>query len=220
MRESGLRGWARALSRRLQFVPYQPESWSVSRWNQSYASGQLTYFSALDELARYSTLIGYLRFFNDKPNILDVGCGPGLLRQQLDNTRFRQYTGIDLSSEAVRRAESLSDERTSFVCGDFLDFAGPKVDVVVFNEVLYFAPSPSQMLDHVGSLLHDGGLLLTSMWRHPGDRALWRLLDQRFEALDAVQISNESSRLAPKGWRISCHRNAVPLAGRNERLGL
>jgi 2-polyprenyl-3-methyl-5-hydroxy-6-metoxy-1,4-benzoquinol methylase len=196
------------VGRRLHLLPYQPESWSVGKWNQFYASGQLTYFSALDELARYSTLIGYLNFFSERPSVLDVGCGPGVLRQRLDDDRFCAYTGIDLSTEAIRRAESLSDERTSFVCGDFLDFDGPKVDIVVLNEVLYFAPSAAQMLDHVASLLHDGGLLLTSMWRHPGDRALWRILDRHFEALDAVRVSNEASRLAPKGWRISCHRKS------------
>lgn len=208
MKVTKMRDWAQVLSRRLQLLPYQPESWSVAKWDQSYASGQLTYFSGLDELARYSTLIGYLTFLSDKPSVLDVGCGPGLLRQRLDDELFSTYTGIDLSPEAIRRAQSLSDDRTSFVCGNFLDFAGPKVDIVVLNEVLYFAPSPPQMLDHVASLLHDGGLLLTSMWRHPGDRALWRLLDQRFEALDAVRVSNEASRLAPKGWRISCHRKS------------
>ena len=220
MREKVRRAWDRAMSRGRLVRPYRPESWSVARWNESYASGQLTYFADLDELARYSILIGYLRFFNGRPSILDVGCGPGLMRQRLDDKRFRQYVGIDLSAEAIRRAGSMADERTTFVCGDFTDFDGPTVDVVVLNEVLYFAASPARMLDHVGACLRAGGLLLTSIWRHPGDLSLWRLLDQRFEALDAVRVCNESSRLAPDGWRISCHRNPTVETAATLGMGL
>jgi 2-polyprenyl-6-hydroxyphenyl methylase/3-demethylubiquinone-9 3-methyltransferase len=203
-----IRVWAEETGRRLSLLPHKSESWTIAKWNHSYASGQLTYFSALDELARYSILVGYLSFFSGEPTIIDVGCGSGLLRQRLDNESFCHYTGIDLSTEAIRSAGYLADERTSFVCGDFLDFEGSKADIVVLNEVLYFVPSVTQMLDKVESCLSDGGMLLTSMWRHPGDRSLWRLLDRRFEALDAVRVRNESSRLARKGWRISCHRKS------------
>jgi 2-polyprenyl-3-methyl-5-hydroxy-6-metoxy-1,4-benzoquinol methylase len=196
------------VSRRLSLRPYRSEQWSVPKWDESYASGQLMYFSALDELARYSLLIGYLDFFSGEPTIVDVGCGAGLMRKRLESRRFSQYTGIDLSSEAIVRAGSLADDRTSFLCGDFLDFDGPKADVVVLNEVLYFAPSVPELLDKVDSSLRDGGMLLTSMWRHPGDRSIWRLLDRRFEILDAVRVRDESSRLAPHGWRISCHRKS------------
>jgi SAM-dependent methyltransferase len=142
------------------------------------------------------------------------------MRQRLDDKRFRQYVGIDLSAEAIRRAGSMADEPTTFVCGDFTDFDGPTVDVVVLNEVLYFAASPARMLDHVGECLRAGGLLLTSIWRHPGDRSLWRLLDQRFEALDVVRVCNESSRLAPDGWPISCHRNPTVETAANPGMGL
>ena len=55
-RESSLRAWAQVLGRHLRLLPYQPESWSAAKWDQFYASGQLRYFSGLDELGRYSTL--------------------------------------------------------------------------------------------------------------------------------------------------------------------
>jgi hypothetical protein len=85
---------------------------------------------------------------------------------------------------------------------------------------LYFAASPARLLERVGTCLRDGGLLLTSIWRHPGDLSLWRLLDQRFEPLDAVRVCNESSRFAPEGWRISCHRKPTLETAATPGMGL
>src|SRR5664280_1484384 len=88
--------WLRGLSR------HRPEQWAVADWNRAYASGQLAYFGDIDELARYSILAGYLRRFGGEPDIIDVGCGYGLLRRHLEGTPFASYLGIDISDEAVR----------------------------------------------------------------------------------------------------------------------
>ena len=201
------------LARWSGLVPYRPERWTEQDWARAYTSGQLDYFADLDELARYSILAGYARVFGSGSRILDVGCGSGLLRQSLGDVAFTSYLGVDLSADAVEQARHRADDRTDFRVGDVMALDLPVADIVVLNEVLYFAPDPGAMLDRIRSLLADGGILVTSIWRHPADRVLWRLIDARFERLDAVLVRDEGSRLARRGWRMACYRRSACAAG-------
>jgi SAM-dependent methyltransferase len=201
----GVKAIVRGAVRSSGLFGYQPEHWSTADWARAYGSGQLDYFRELDDLGRYSLVAGYVRFFGSS-RILDVGCGPGLLRLFLDDRALTRYVGVDLSAEAIDRAQQHADARTEFRRGDVMVMDLPKVELVVLNEVLYFAPDPTAMLDRVAALLADDGILVTSMWRHPADRLLWRLIDDRFHPLDKVWIRNEASKLARRGWSVACHR--------------
>jgi SAM-dependent methyltransferase len=197
---------ALGVARSVGVLGYRPERWSSADWTRAYGSGQLDYFANLDELGRYSMLLGYIGFFGGRPSILDVGCGPGLLRARICDSDFGGYVGIDPNAEAIAMGAHLADERTQLRQCELVDIRDELFDVVVLNEVLYFARSPGDMLADSSRLLRRDGVLLTSMWHHPGDRALWRMIDDRFEPLDSVEIRNRSSRLATRGWRVACHR--------------
>ena len=119
---------------------------------------------------------------------------------------FDTYLGLDLSAEAVKSASRLSDGRTDFMVGDAMEIDLPPTDVVVVNEMLYYMRSPRTLLERVASVLRPGGIVLTSIWRHPGDRALWRLLDDEFELVSAARTRTEGNRHNRLGWRVSYHR--------------
>lgn len=193
-------------ARRARLLPYRTERWSVEEWQSAYRTGRLDYFESLPELARYSVLAGYLVTFGAGRAILDIGCGRGILRERLRDLEFRTYTGIDLSGEAIRAASVLTDARTSFFCGDVGEIDLPAADIAVLSEVLYYARDPSAMLDAIDGAVAPGGLILTSMWRHPGDQALWRLLDRRYGLVDVTDVRNRANTLARRGWRVACHR--------------
>ena len=186
--------------------PYRPERWSAQRWERAYASGEFDYMSDDSELPRYSLLIGYLRTYPGTPSVLDIGCGSGLLRRLLAEGDFDTYVGIDISEEAIKSASGLADGRTSFTVGDATTMDLAPTDVVVLNEVIYYAPAPRALLRRVASIVRPGGLVLTSIWRHPGDRALWRLLDDELERVSASQTRAENNAFNRRGWRVSCHR--------------
>ena len=185
---------------------YQPERRSAKDFERVYASGRFDYFSEAYELPRYSALLGYLRMYPGTPTVLDVGCGPGLLRQLLTREDFSAYHGIDISAEAIKKASPLADDRTSFSLGDVLTSDPPPADVVVLNEVLYYISPPSALLDHVASLVTPGGFVLASIWRHGGDRALWRLLDRAFVRVSACRVRPEGNPYNHRGFRVSWHR--------------
>ena len=90
--------------------------------------------------------------------------------------------------------------------GDAMAIDLPQADVVVLNEMIYYMRSPRTLLERVASVIRPGGLVLTSIWRHPGDRALWRLLDREFELVCAARTRAENNPYNRLGWRISCHR--------------
>lgn len=194
------------VARRARLLPYEPERWTIDQWDVAYRTGRLDHFASLDELPRYALLAGYLTTFGHGKAILDVGCGQGLLRQLLGGVGFTHYTGIDLSAAAIDAARTLEDDRTTFIQGDVMTVELPTVDIVVLNEVLYYAAGPAAMLDTVDRALSVGGLVLTSMWRHPGDEALWSLLDRHYAAIDVTDVRNRANTLAKRGWRVACHR--------------
>lgn len=201
-------GVMRRLALRAGVIRYRTEPWSSEEWRRGYDSGHLDYFAGLDELPRYSLLLGYILFLGGDPEILDVGCGQGLLRARLDGLSFRRYVGIDPTEPAIERARGLEDERTRFVLGDVRDrsLSLGSFDIVVCNEVLSVSTDPVAVLDRVHELLRPGGCLLTCVWHHAGDEQLWRLVDRRFDPVDRVEASNPANPIAVRGWRVSCHR--------------
>jgi 2-polyprenyl-6-hydroxyphenyl methylase/3-demethylubiquinone-9 3-methyltransferase len=198
--------WAPRL---LRIVHYRPEQWAVSEWDRAYSSGQLAYFGDMDELARYSILTGYVRHLGGQPTIVDIGCGGGLLRRHLQGLPFASYLGIDISDVAVRQAMTLADDRTTFVCDDVITSDIPAADVIVLNEVLYFVEDPGALLGRIATVLHPGGRLMVSMWRHSGDHLLWAQLGRRFPLEDQVDVRNPASSLSRRGWRVASYYSAT-----------
>ncbi len=195
----------RALDRGL--LPYRPERHPPERFEAGYRTGDFEYYAQLDEMPRYGVLLGYVTYFGDVPDVLDIGCGRGLLRIRLPEDAFRSYVGVDLAGAAIDAARALEDGRTRFVHGDARTLDLPHADVVVLNEVLYYLDDADAFLTLVAGWLRPGGRVLTSMWRHPGDAQLWRIVDERFELVDRVHVRSERNTLSPHGWRVACHVN-------------
>lgn len=187
-------------------LSYRPPAWEEADIEAHYASGAFDYFADLEEMPRYGILLGYLTFFCQRPRIIDVGCGAGLLRRRIGTVDFEAYLGIDPAPSSIEAAAPLADERTSFVVGDLLRTDVGTYEVAVLNEVLYMAPDPPAVLDRLFQVIEPGGLLLTSMMRHPGDRQLWKEIDARFEPVDAVRVRHETNTVARGGWRMAAHR--------------
>ena len=197
----------RGVGVRLGIRPYRPiDPSSIERWGSEFEAGAFEYFGGLRQLARYSLLAGYIRHLGPKVSILDVGCGAGLLAERLGDTPYDRYLGIDPVPEAIERASRLADDRTRFEVRERPTSASGEFDVVVCNEVLYGVPDPAGLIDDIHAVLPLGGNLLTSIWRHPTDVGLHRMLDARFDLVDAVAARNLTDETGDHGWRVSWHR--------------
>jgi len=202
-------------------LEYKPGPWSKSVWNTAYDNGQLDYFSDLSERGRYSVLIGYLHYLqeNDWSNpesphsgdILDVGCGSGLLYERSRNIEFSTWTGVDLSEVAIEKANQISkshkDSRAHFICEDMLStdtrWEKNSYDTIVVNEVLNMCADPNQMLERLSQSLRPNGTIIISAWRHLGDRRLWIYIRNHLTIIERIDLKSSISSLAPRGWRVS-----------------
>lgn len=199
---------------RVGLARYQPETRPVTTWDAAYADGQLEYYGGIEELGRYSIIGGYVGWFaataGSRVSVLDVGCGTGLLRERLGNAGVDRYVGVDVSEQAIdaARRRGGGDERTKWVVGDVTDtrLAVEPADVVIVNEVLYYAPDPVAFLRRIGSLVRPGGIVLLSIWRHRGDAALWRVVERELEVVDLVEVRNPANAVNPRGWFVACCR--------------
>jgi SAM-dependent methyltransferase len=114
----------------------------------------------------------------------------------------------------VETAERRRLARSRFVVGDVAALDLGRFDVVVLKEMLYYVEDVDHFLGCLGDLLEPSGLLLVSMWRHPGDRTLWRTVDERFPLVDRVEARNRGNEINPRGWIVSCSRRRPEPPGR------
>jgi len=93
--------------------------------------------------------------------VADLGCGTGTLALLLAEEGY-DVTGVDFSSEMVRRARAKAGDLATFHEGDAasppLDAAA--YDVVLCRHVLWAMPSPAEALDRWIQLLRPAGRLV------------------------------------------------------------
>jgi len=175
-------------------------------WSEAYASGFWDYLSDVEQLARYCLLAGYIEFFECR-SVLDVGCGHGVLRATMRSVEFDRYVGIDPVPNAVSVAQQLADSRSEFLVGDVFLPALDTFDAVVCNEVLYYVEDVDAMLARLCELVKPGGYLLTSHVRHSGDAGLYRMIGQRLELVEELDLSNDTPR-GRRRRRVCVYRRA------------
>lgn len=139
------------------------------KWDEEYINGTWDYLSQSDEAARYSIIIGYIRRYAPKGNILDLGCGVGELWNWLTEDERKRYLGVDISTEAVRFAKRKNVE--CFCEGDIATFKpSHKYDIIVLNEVLYYIPNPLEIIQNCFCYLTENGTIVISMFIYPDKR--------------------------------------------------
>lgn len=171
---------------------YQPHRTTIDQWERQYASGALTRYRQLDELARYSMIVGYCRYFKSMPAILDVGCGEGILQERL-RPSYSRYVGIDVSAEAIRQTLPKQDSNTVFIESDAASYTpNERFDIVVLNECLYYFENPLQIMRRLQPFLNNKGIFIASMYVEPVSLKIWKVLKGVYAVLDDVHITHES----------------------------
>jgi SAM-dependent methyltransferase len=139
--------------------------------------------------------------------IIDIGCGPGYIREHLPDAV--DYIGFDIDEAYIAHANKKFGARGRFFCR-FFDADAAKefapVDIVMMNGVLHHIPDAelAGTLANIRAVLHPGGLLFTldgcyrpgqtafRKWmldndrgQHVRDEAGYRaLLEQHFETVN------------------------------------
>lgn len=168
-------------------------------WEDQYRGGAWDFLHRPDERPRYRALADLLRDLDPASTLLDVGCGDGLLFEELVATDIAGYTGVDLSREAVDRAEGrIADPRARFVAADGEAYVPDRAyDAVVFNESLYYFRNPLATVERYLPFLTGNGRLVVSMYATPRTEAIARLLRDRWPVEAEVEVPYGAPR-----WRL------------------
>ena len=105
-----------------------------------------------------------------RSNVLDVGCGDGLAAGKMLVGRECDYTGVDVSENAVREARRNGLSASLIEDASSLPFEDASFDVVISLEVIEHLFSPLEAVMEMKRVLAPGGLLLlttpnTAYWR-------------------------------------------------------
>jgi SAM-dependent methyltransferase len=201
--------WARSLERRSGRGDL-PLSRGV--WEEQYREGIWGYLEESGELARYGVVAAAVRRLRPGGFVLDVGCGEGLLAENLRPDGCRRYLGIDFSVAAVATARHRSaagagpvvssEAATRFAVADAE--AWPlrgAFDTVVLNECLYYLHEPLEAARRALAALRPGGILVVSMFRTGRTRGLARLLARELPLVEEVVLSSRRG-----AWIVGLYR--------------
>ncbi len=95
-------------------------------------------------------------------SVLDIGCGPGVLINQM-RARGWQVRGTERSPSAAQQARDVFHLDVSAVDVDELVATGAMFDVVVLWHVAEHLGTPADVLRGTGRLLRPGGILLVAV---------------------------------------------------------
>ena len=170
-------------------------------WNRAYERGAWDFLRSAEERERYRQVAELCTRTCARPTILDVGCGEGILLECLQqmNVAVSAYVGVDLSSEAIRRAQSKHPD----VCFQTADaeryIPGSRFDVIVLNESLFYFARPLGVLGLLESGLAGSGVFVVSVYTPPDapetNTRLWQAVCAHYETVHLRStVNNEGVR--------------------------
>lgn len=98
-------------------------------------------------------------------DVLDVGCGSGVLSRYIADETSANVVGVESDIQAWVEASKLIEVHLLDLNASHLGRAigGRKFDVIIFADVLEHLIDPEQVLRHVNRFLHPGGHVILSL---------------------------------------------------------
>lgn len=167
---------------------------SADTWETQYLGDKWAYMKQLEELARYSIIVGYIAYLKPGGAVLDVGCGEGILFDRYRPYGYSKYLGIDISEAALAKLAEQQSENTIFIRADAEAYRPTELfDVIIFNEALYYLHEPLTVVKRYSLALKKGGILIISTYTaSPRAMAILREIKAKYSLLDETQTTHWS----------------------------
>jgi 2-polyprenyl-3-methyl-5-hydroxy-6-metoxy-1,4-benzoquinol methylase len=168
----------------------------ASTWDKQYAQGAWDVLKSPLEEKRFETVRNFIYKYAPGGNILEVGCGEGLLQSGMDKQQYASFTGIDISGVAIDRTAQLQDTQNTYLLADMETWqpAGNGFDIIIFNESLYYASFPIQLMSRYFSFLKPGGAIILSVYETPPNKRLLDAIEKHYHAAEEKITENERGR--------------------------
>jgi len=138
---------------------------------------------------------------DNSDKIIDVGCGKGFLADNLLESKFKDITLVDISSNALSEINNrLKNQYLSFIETDILDFNSDyKYDIWHDRAVFHFI-TENKSIDKYISLcnnyINKGGKLIIGTFAEDGPLKCSGLEIKRYSINDLVNLFKENFELA------------------------
>ena len=117
-------------------------------------------------------IIDFAKQLKEGSSILDVGCGSGVpISAYLANNGFK-VTGIDISSNMIKKAKSLNLPNSTFIVDDVLTYNPHKSfdAIIAFDSLWHIKYSEqSKIYSKIASLLNKDGLFIFTHGKSDGE---------------------------------------------------
>jgi SAM-dependent methyltransferase len=121
---------------------YGPTSIKKRLWDKEFSG---TKWDFIDNTSG-DCIYAHLEKFARNGSILDLGCGPGNTANEVADSAYTSYVGVDISDAALAKAVKRTKEcgragKNTFAQSDFLGYEPTQdFDVILFRESLYHVP--------------------------------------------------------------------------------
>lgn len=178
---------------------------SKELWDNQFRDGKWNYLGSQSQMGHYLTIIGCIAGLKKKPNILDAGCGQGILLKYLDPINFNEYLGIDFSSEAIKQAKDYENNQINFSVSKIETWKSDKIfDIIIFNESIYYLENPIETLLEYDNYLSEGGFFIISIYSYKNNYKIWKELKNNFKIEYEFHIPGEEM-----GWDVKVIRKLI-----------
>jgi len=175
---------------------YGPSNVKRVLWDKEFSGGKWDFIDNTVGDCVYPPLEKYAK----NGSILDLGCGPGNTANELADTAYHTYIGVDISEAALGKARRRTEEngranKNSFAQGDFLSYAPPQqFDVILFRESLYHVPvgKVETILDRFSKYLKEDGVFIVRVGVSPNagtgrTTAMLGIIENEFDIIEKLQ---------------------------------
>lgn len=176
-------------------------------WNKELSGQKSFYFGGVTYIEARKAMIPVLIRYTvpHVKRVLDVGCVGSSLAKDLFRYNIEQYTGIDISDYAIRKAERdmlkyKQDLDVRFHACDLREFKaedGERYDIIIFSEVLYYlsVQEAKKQVERFSAWLRPNGGLCISMKDDPKSHAIYRGISKKFQHAGSILYQYNRSDL-------------------------
>jgi SAM-dependent methyltransferase len=186
--------WTKWLS---GILPYEAMKGGKELLENEYSAGTWDYLRGINELPRLFVVAGYCHHFNEVGSILEIGCGEGVLQEQLNPYQYSRYVGVDISTEVIKRTSHKQNEKNSFVVADANNFEPSECfDVIVFNECLEYFEEPLKLVKRYEPFLKKNGVFIVSMYVGVDSirtKRIWKMIETEYIPEETTKVSTRQN---------------------------
>lgn len=195
---------AQAVLRRVHHKIFQApkgygETLPPEYFDRQYFDGVLDFLDTNHEFANHMVTAGYIRQFakskSGRASVLDIGCGEGIFAEIVTSLADVDYYGLDISQEAVRRAELRTVKSAEFTVGNAEKFeTDQRFDVIVSAGAIHHFNDAVSLLKHHSKFLTPDGVFVVSLWRYGHNGKIWQRLEKEFDVVDSNLVTNHQGQ--------------------------